>query len=83
MQEYESGHIPNPSMEARHTYLLLRVLDELARCGMQHAYLRITEHADRSVLAREPRIRTWSHIDERCAGFFALGARRRAESRWR
>ena len=23
---------------------------------------------------REPRIRCWSHIDERCAGFFALGA---------
>src|SRR4029077_18351452 len=25
-------------------------------------------------LTREPRIRAWSHIDERCAGFFALGA---------
>src|SRR5204862_708565 len=25
-------------------------------------------------LAREPRLRTTSHIDERCAGFFALGA---------
>ena len=25
-------------------------------------------------LVREPRIRCWSHIDERCAGFFALGA---------
>ncbi len=25
-------------------------------------------------LAREPRIACWSHIDERCAGFFALGA---------
>jgi 2-succinyl-5-enolpyruvyl-6-hydroxy-3-cyclohexene-1-carboxylate synthase len=24
-------------------------------------------------LAREPRLRCWSHIDERCAGFFALG----------
>ncbi len=25
-------------------------------------------------LVREPRIRCWSHIDERCAGFFAVGA---------
>jgi 2-succinyl-5-enolpyruvyl-6-hydroxy-3-cyclohexene-1-carboxylate synthase len=24
-------------------------------------------------LAREPRLRAWSHVDERCAGFFALG----------
>ena len=24
-------------------------------------------------LAREPRLRCYSHIDERCAGFFALG----------
>ena len=25
-------------------------------------------------MVREPRIRCWSHIDERCAGFFAVGA---------
>ncbi len=25
-------------------------------------------------LVREPRIRCWSHLDERCSGFFALGA---------
>ena len=25
-------------------------------------------------LVREPRIRCWSHLDERCAGFFAVGA---------
>ena len=25
-------------------------------------------------LAREQRLHTWSHVDERCAGFFALGA---------
>jgi 2-succinyl-5-enolpyruvyl-6-hydroxy-3-cyclohexene-1-carboxylate synthase len=59
------------------TYLLLRALcDELARCGLQHA---CTAPGSRSTpivlsLVREPRIRCWSHIDERCAGFFALGA---------
>jgi 2-succinyl-5-enolpyruvyl-6-hydroxy-3-cyclohexene-1-carboxylate synthase len=64
-------------MTATDTYLLLRALcDELARCGLEHA---CTSPGSRSApvvlsLVREPRIRCWSHIDERCAGFFALGA---------
>ena len=59
------------------TYLLLRALcEELGRCGMRHA---CTSPGSRNApimvsLVREPRIRCWSHIDERCAGFFALGA---------
>jgi 2-succinyl-5-enolpyruvyl-6-hydroxy-3-cyclohexene-1-carboxylate synthase len=59
------------------SYLLLRAFcDELARCGVEHA---CTSPGSRSTpivlsLIREPRIRCWSHIDERCAGFFALGA---------
>src|SRR5215831_2873554 len=64
-------------MTAIQTYRLLRAFcDELARSGIEHS---CTSPGSRSTpvvlsLVREPRIRCWSHIDERCAGFFALGA---------
>ena len=68
-------------MTATDTYLLLRAFcDELARCGLEHA---CTSPGSRNTpillsLTREPRIRCWSHIDERCAAFFALGAAKAA-----
>ncbi len=58
------------------TYLLLRALvDELARCGMKGA---CTSPGSRCAplvlsLAREKRLHCYSHVDERCSGFFALG----------
>jgi len=66
----------NPAPPATDTYLLLRAfVDELARCGMRAA---CTSPGSRCAplvltLAREERLRCYSHIDERCSGFFALG----------
>lgn len=67
---------PNAMTAARDTYLLLRAFfDELARCGMRAA---CTSPGSRCAplvltLAREECLTSYSHIDERCAGFFALG----------
>jgi 2-succinyl-5-enolpyruvyl-6-hydroxy-3-cyclohexene-1-carboxylate synthase len=61
---------------ATDTYLLLQAfVDELARCGMRAA---CTSPGSRCAplvltLAREQRLHCYSHIDERCAGFFAVG----------
>src|SRR6202022_3200509 len=59
---------------ATDTYALLAAfVDELARCGMRAA---CTSPGSRCAplvlsLAREQRLRCFSHVDERCAGFFA------------
>jgi 2-succinyl-5-enolpyruvyl-6-hydroxy-3-cyclohexene-1-carboxylate synthase len=70
------GHRPRILTETTDTYLLLRAfVDELARCGLAGA---CTSPGSRSTplvltLARQPDLPTWSHVDERVAGFFALG----------
>ena len=61
---------------ATDTYVLLRAFaEELARCGMRAA---CTSPGSRCAplvlsLARERRLRCFSHVDERCSGFFAIG----------
>ncbi len=65
------------TMTAVDTYLGLRAFaDELVRCGVEHA---CTSPGSRSAplvitLAREDRLETTSHLDERSGSFFALGA---------
>lgn len=59
------------------SHILLRAFfDELARCGVTHACASPGSRSNplTGALVGQSRIKSWSHIDERCAGFFALGA---------
>ncbi len=63
------------------THLLLRAfVDELARCGVRDACTSPGSRSSPIVLAlvRDGRLRCYSHVDERCGGFFALGAAKAA-----
>jgi 2-succinyl-5-enolpyruvyl-6-hydroxy-3-cyclohexene-1-carboxylate synthase len=59
----------------RNTALASALVEELARCGIEHACVSPGSRSAPLALAfwNEPGIRVWSLIDERCAGFFALG----------
>ena len=63
------------------THLLLRAfVDELARCGVREACTSPGSRSSPIVLAlvRDGRLRCYSHVDERCGGFFAVGAAKAA-----
>jgi 2-succinyl-5-enolpyruvyl-6-hydroxy-3-cyclohexene-1-carboxylate synthase len=59
----------------RNTALASALAEELARAGVEHACVAPGSRSAPLALAlwKEPGIHVWSHVDERCAGFFALG----------
>src|SRR5918996_5450558 len=58
------------------TALASAMVEELARCGVRHAALSPGSRSTPLAVAlhRQPAIELTVLVDERCAGFFALGA---------
>jgi 2-succinyl-5-enolpyruvyl-6-hydroxy-3-cyclohexene-1-carboxylate synthase len=59
----------------RNTALASAFADELARAGVEHACVSPGSRSAPLALAlwNAPGMKVWSHVDERCAGFFAIG----------
>jgi 2-succinyl-5-enolpyruvyl-6-hydroxy-3-cyclohexene-1-carboxylate synthase len=63
----------------RNTALASALVEELARAGVEHACVSPGSRSAPLALAlwKQPSITVWSQVDERCAGFFALGLAQR------
>jgi 2-succinyl-5-enolpyruvyl-6-hydroxy-3-cyclohexene-1-carboxylate synthase len=57
------------------------LVDELARCGLRDVCIAPGSRSAPLAMAfaHHPSIRVWMHIDERCAGFFAVGMAKASE----
>ncbi|MBD3336455.1 MAG: 2-succinyl-5-enolpyruvyl-6-hydroxy-3-cyclohexene-1-carboxylate synthase, partial [Candidatus Eisenbacteria bacterium] len=64
-----------PESGNRSQALATALAEEFARCGVRHVAAGSGSRSTPLLLALDavPSIRIWTHLDERCAGFFALG----------
>jgi 2-succinyl-5-enolpyruvyl-6-hydroxy-3-cyclohexene-1-carboxylate synthase len=71
----QDDRLAHPAILTDTHHLIAAFVDELVRCGVSEA---CTSPGSRSAplvlaLTRADGMRAYSHVDERCAGFFALG----------